>query len=420
MKLADKNTKLNIGGIAIIGMACRFPGARNLEEFWHNLRNGRESVAYFSDEELAASGINPDMLSDPHYVKAGAILDDVEKFDAEFFGISAAEATLMDPQHRLLLECAWEAFENGGYTPAAIDTAVGVYAGSRISEYMLFNQPTPDLVGLGDGSLITNFQRLVANDKDYLATRISFKLNLTGPSLTVQTACSTSLVAVHLACESLFNAECDLALAGGVSIRVPQKAGHLHSEGMIFSVDGHTRAFDAKASGTIFSSGAGLVLLKRLEEAVADGDHIYAVIRGSAVNNDGAGDKAGYTAPSQAGQAGVIAQAMAMAGVEPETMSYIETHGTGTALGDAIEVAALIDVFQGRTEAKNFCALGAVKCNIGHTVQAAGVAGLIKTALMLKHKVLVSTPNFERPNPELNIDDSPFYINTKLKDWNCE
>lgn len=417
MKHFDERTKLNLEGIAIIGMACRFPGAKNLDQFWHNLQNGVESLSCFSDDELAAAGINPAILNNRNYVKAGAILEDVDQFDADFFGISAAEATLMDPQHRLMLECAWEALEHGGYMPDAVDGAVGVYAGSRISEYMLFSQSAPDLVGRGEGSLITNFQRLVANDKDYLATRISFKLNLTGPSLSVQTACSTSLVAVHLACESLLNGECDLALAGGVSIRVPQRAGYLHSDGMIFSADGHTRAFDAAASGTIFSSGAGMVLLKRLDEAVAAGDNIFAVILGSAINNDGAVGKAGYTAPGQGGQAGVIAQAMEVAGVGPPTVTYVETHGTGTALGDVIEVAALTDVFGARTDAKNFCALGAVKCNIGHTVQAAGVAGLIKTALMLKHKCLVPTPNFERPNPQLNIEDGPFYVNTQLKEW---
>ncbi len=407
----------DLGGVAIVGMACRFPGSDNIDDYWHNLKTGAECLTYFSDEEIIASRVDPAVRADPNYVKVGAVLSDVAGFDAGFFGINSSEATLMDPQQRIFLECAWEALENSGYVPVGLDGVVGVYAGSRISEYMLFNQTPPDLAGLGDDSPITNFQRLVGNDKDYLATRTSFKLNLTGPSLTVQTACSTSLVAVHLACEGLINGETDLALAGGIAVRVPQRAGYLHTEGMIFSADGHTRTFDVNATGTIFSSGAGIVVLKRLEEALADGDNIYAVIRGSAVNNDGSADKAGYTAPSQSGQASVITQAMEIAGFAPETLSYIETHGTGTALGDVIEIAALKDVFRVQTDARNFCALGSVKTNIGHAVQAAGVAGLIKTALMLKHRQIVPSLNFKTPNPELGLDDSPFYIATEMKGW---
>ncbi len=418
MTPSDKSSGSNPDGVAIIGMACRFPGAKNVAQFWENLKQGIDSITHFSDQDLAASNINPTIANHPDYVRAGGILDEVTDFDAEFFGINANEAIMMDPQHRIMLECAWEAFENAGYIPNRIDGAVGVYAGSRISEYLLFNQRPPDLIGLTEESLITNFQRLVGNDKDYLATRISFKLNLTGPSLTVQTACSTSLVAVHLACESLLNGENDLALAGGVSIRVPQKAGYLCSDGMIFSKDGHTRAFDRDASGTVFSSGAGIVLLKRLEDAVADEDHIYAVIRGSAVNNDGAGDKAGFTAPSQPAQTSVITQALEIAGVTPETLTFIETHGSGTALGDAVEVAALRDIFGTQTVTRNFCALGAVKNNIGHTVQAAGVAGLIKSALMLHHNMIVPNANFKTPNPQLHLEDSPFYIPTELIEWN--
>jgi len=404
-------------GIAIIGMACRFPGARNLDEFWQNLQQGIESLTFFSDEELAASGVDPAMVDHPDYVKAGAILADVDQFDTEFFGLNPTEAAILDPQQRFMLECAWEALEHSGYSPDTFAGSIGVYAGARISEYLLFNQPAPDLAGLSEGSLITNFQRLVGNDKDYLSTRISFKLNLTGPSLTVQTACSSSLVAVHLATKSLLAGECDMALAGGVSIRVPQKAGYLYSEGMIFSPDGHTRAFDAEANGTHFSSGAGLVVLKRLEDAQADGDTIYAVIRGSAINNDGATGKAGYTAPSLNGQVDVISQALAMAEMDPDSISYIETHGTGTALGDVIEIGALNEVFPVQNETKHHCALGAVKNNIGHTVQAAGVAGLIKTALMIKHQKLVPTPNFVTPNPQLHLAESPFFINTELTDW---
>jgi myxalamid-type polyketide synthase MxaB len=407
-------------GVAIIGMACRFPGAKNLAEFWNNLQNGIESLTKFSDEELAASGIDTEMIDDPHYVKAGAILDNVEYFDADFFGISAADARMMDPQHRFFIECVWEALESSGYTPETFAGSIGIYAGSRISEYLLFNQSPPDLVGLSKGSTITNFQRLVGNDKDFLATRTSFKLNLKGPSLNIQTACSTSLVAVHLASESLLSGECDMALAGGISIRVPQKAGYLYSEGMIFSPDGHTRAFDANASGTHFSSGVGVVVLKRIQEALEDRDHIYAIIRGSAVNNDGALGKAGFTAPSIEGQAEVISQAMAIAGIEPASLSYIETHGTGTALGDLIEITALNQVFQEYSDKITFCAIGSVKTNIGHTVQAAGVAGLIKTALMLKHKRLVPSLNFNLPNPQLNLSNSSFCVNTKLTQWPSE
>ena len=324
---------------------------------------------------------------------------------------------MTDPQQRILLECAWEALEDSGYAPEKLTGSVGVYAGSRISEYLLFNMAPPDLAGMHEDSPVSGLQRLIGNDKDYLATRISFKLNLTGPSLTVQTACSTSLVAVHLACESLLSGECELALAGGVSVRVPQKAGYLYTDGMIFSPDGHTRAFDSKAGGTHFSSGAGMVILKRLEEAIADGDSVYAVIRGSAVNNDGSAGKAGYTAPSLEGQAGVIAQAMSVAGVTPDSIRYIETHGTGTALGDAIEIAALTQLFRSHTQARNFCALGSVKTNIGHSVQAAGVAGLIKTALMLKHRCLVPSLHFETANPQLNLAESPFYVNTERSRW---
>ena len=420
MSKSDPPGQAHSDGIAVVGLACRFPGARSIDEFWQNLRDGLESVSFFSDQELEASGVDPAMRHHPNYIKAGAILEDVELFEADFFGVTTQEAEMMDPQHRLLLECAWEALESSGYAPESYQGSIGVYAGSRISEYLLFNQAPPDLVGLQTESPVTNFQRLIGNDKDYLTTRISFKLNLKGPSISVQTACSTSLVAVHLACESLLNGECDLALAGGVAIRVPQKAGYLYSEGMIFSPDGHTRAFDAKAGGTIFSSGAGLVALKRLDEALADGDTIHAVIRGSAINNDGSALKAGYTAPSMDGQAEVIAQALAVAEVRPETVTYIETHGTGTALGDLVEIAALTRVFRLGTEAKNFCAIGSVKTNVGHTVQAAGIAGLIKTILMLKHKLLAPSLNFESPNPQLDLANSPFYVNTELSAWGSD
>ncbi|MBT9588632.1 acyltransferase domain-containing protein [bacterium] len=403
-------------GVAVIGLACRFPGARNVDEFWHNLRTGKESVSFFEDPELEASGVDAKALNNPNYVKAAAVLPgSIEDFDADFFGISAQEATLMDPQHRILLECAWEALESGGCVPHRFDGAIGVFVGSRISEYLLFNQPAPDLAGLEPGSGVTNLQRLICNDKDYLATRISFKLNLKGPSINVQTACSTSLVAVHVACESLLGGECDLALAGGVSVRVPQKAGYFYSEGMILSPDGHTRPFDADAGGTIFSSGAGIVALKRLQDALDQGDRILAVIKGTAVNNDGGESKAGYTAPSLDGQADVVDQALGAAGVEPESISYLETHGTATALGDLIELSALKRVFAGSATGR--IAIGSVKSNIGHTVQAAGVAGLIKTVLMLHNQTLVPSLNFRTPNRQLDLDQSPFSVNTTTRAW---
>jgi acyl transferase domain-containing protein len=406
--------------IAIIGMACRFPGANNAAEFWQNLRNGVESLSIFPDSVLEASGIDAASLKHPNYVKVGAILKDIELMDATFFGLTAQEAEMMDPQHRLFLECAWEALENAGYSPEATQGSVGVFAGSRISEYLLFNQVPPDLAGLTSGSLVTHFQRLVANDKDYLATRVSFKLNLKGPSITVQSACSTSLVAVHLACESLLNGQCDIALAGGAAVRVPQRAGYFYSEGMIFSPDGHTRAFDTKAGGTIFSSGVGVVALKRLDDALADRDWIHAVIVGTAINNDGSSTKSGFTAPSVDGQAAVITEALSVAHVEPEMISYLETHGTGTPLGDTIEIAALNQVFRAKTPAQGFCAIGSVKTNIGHTCQAAGIAGLIKTVLMLRHKLLVPSLNFDEPNPQIEFVNSPFYVNTALTEWTSD
>ena len=408
--------------IAITGMACRFPDAATPQAFWENLKNGLHSLKELSPKDLEESGVAPQRWQAPNYVRRAMLLEGVEQFDAAFFDISAGEARLIDPQQRLLLECSWEALEQAGYPPGAPATqqtrpSVGVYMGCRVSEYLLLYHPTPDVFGIIDDAPEAGFQRLIANDKDYIATRISYKLDLHGPSLTVQTACSTSLVAVHLACQSLLSHECDLALAGGASIRVPPRAGYLYSEGMIFSPDGYTRSFDADAQGTIFSSGAGVVALKRLEDAWRDGDPIFAVIRGSAVNNDGAQGKATFTAPSAAGQARVIAEALAVAEVLPETVSYVEAHGTATRLGDPIEVSALMDVFGGRPRQGQTCALGSVKSNLGHLVQAAGVAGLIKTALMLQHKTLVPSLHFTRPNPRIAFDDSPFYVNTETRPW---
>jgi len=398
--------------IAIIGMTGRFPEAKDINTFWENLRDGVESISVFSDQELESSGIDPAMLSDPNYVKAGTILEGVELFDANFFGFSAREAEIMDPQHRLFLECASEAIESAGYNTETYEGAIGVYAGVSASSYLLSNlYSNRDLL-----ESVSSFLIQIGNDKDFLPTRVSYKLNLKGPSINVQTACSTSLVAVHLACQSLLNGECDIALAGGVSIRVPQKAGYLYQQEGILSPDGHCRAFDAKAQGTVGSNGVGIVVLKRLEDALADGDCIHAIIKGSAINNDGF-TKVGYTAPSVDGQAAVISEALTIGAIEPETVTYVEAHGTGTSLGDPIEIAALTQAFRIETEAKGFCAIGSLKTNVGHLDAAAGVAGLIKTVLALKHKLLLPSLHFEEPNPKIDFTNSPFYVNTSLSEW---
>jgi acyl transferase domain-containing protein/acyl carrier protein len=400
----------SIEEIAIIGMAGRFPGAKNIEEFWQNLSSGVESISYFTDEELTAAGINSSFINDKNYVKSGCILEDIELFDAAFFDINPKEAETTDPQQRLFLECAYTALENAGYDSTRCKERIGVYAGASHNNYLNFDL-NKDSVGS-----VTCYQTSIGNDKDYLATRVSYKLNLTGPSLTVQTACSTSLVSITLACQSLLNYQCDMALVGGVSIHIPQKTGYLHEPGGALSPDGHCYAFDAKAQGITIGNGLGVVILKRLSEAVADGDCIYAVIKGAAINNDGAA-KVGFTAPSVDGQAEAIAEAMILAEVEPDTISYIETHGTGTTLGDPIEIAALTKVFRAHTEQKGFCAIGSVKTNIGHLDAAAGVAGLIKTVLALRHQQIPPSLNFDQPNPKIDFANSPFYVNTKLTQW---
>jgi acyl transferase domain-containing protein len=400
----------SIEEIAIIGMAGRFPGAKNIEEFWQNLSSGVESISYFTDDELTAAGINSSFINDKNYVKSGCILEDIELFDAAFFDINPKEAETTDPQQRLFLECAYTALENAGYDSTRCKERIGVYAGASHNNYLSFDL-NKDSVGS-----VTCYQTSIGNDKDYLATRLSYKLNLTGPSLTVQTACSTSLVSITLACQSLLNYQCDMALAGGVSIHIPQKTGYLHEPGGTLSPDGHCYAFDTKAQGITIGNGLGVVVLKRLSEAVADGDYIHAVIKGAAINNDGAA-KVGFTAPSVDGQAEAIAEAMILAEVEPDTISYIETHGTGTTLGDPIEIAALTKVFRAHTEQKGFCTIGSVKTNIGHLDAAAGVAGLIKTVLALQHQQIPPSLNFEQPNPKIDFANSPFYVNTKLTQW---
>ena len=402
--------------IAIVGMACRFPGAADLEQFWENLRSGVESIRSFSAEQLAAAGISPELLADPDYVRAGAVLDDIDLFDAAFFDFNPREAEIADPQQRIFLECCWQALERAGCDPDTFPGAIGVFGGTGMSTYLLNNVlSNPDLV-----RTVAPFQIMIGADKDYLAPRTSYKLNLKGPSISVQTACSTSLVAVHLACQSLQDYQSDLALAGGVSVRVPQQVGYRYQEGGIASPDGHCRAFDRKAHGTVFGSGAGAVVLKRLADAIADGDPILAVIRGSAVNNDGAA-KVGFTAPSVEGQVAVISEALAAAEVDGETIGYVEAHGTGTTLGDPIEIAALTKAFGlgagGAGDPGERCAIGSVKTNIGHLDSAAGVAGLIKTVLALSHRQIPPSLHFEEPNPEIDFAASPFYVNTRLAEW---
>jgi acyl transferase domain-containing protein/acyl carrier protein len=397
--------------IAIIGMACRFPGAPDPERFWANLSAGRESITFFSEDELRRAGVAPALLANPAYVRAGAVLGDIEQFDAAFFGFSPREAEVLDVQHRLFLECAWEALEAAGVNPDAPDQVCGVFAGCGPNTYLLSNlYRNAELV-----SALGFYQVMLASDKDYLSTRVAYKLNLRGPALTIQTACSTSLVAVHVACQSILAGECDLAIAGGVSVRVPHVEGYLHQEGMILSPDGHCRAFDRQARGTVGGNGAGTVVLKRLESAIRDGDHVRAVIRGTSINNDGA-LKAGYVAPSVQGQAAVIAEALAIAGLRPADISYVEAHGTGTPVGDPIEVAALKMAF-GSGPATPWCALGSVKTNIGHTDTAAGVAGLIKTVLALEQRQIPPSLHFREPNPELQLSDSPFYVNSEARPW---
>src|SRR6185295_1366007 len=395
--------------IAVIGMAGRFPGASDLDAFWSNLRAGVESIRAFTREELAAA-VAPADLADPAFVPAGAVLDDVESFDAAFFDFNPREAEITDPQQRLFLECCWEALERAGVDPETVPGSIGVFAGSGMSTYFLYNVLGNPAATRG----VAPFQLLIGADKDYLAPRVSYKLNLKGPSLSVQTACSTSLVAVHLACQSLQDYQSDVALAGGVSIRVPQKAGYLYQEGGIFSPDGHCRAFDRQAAGTVSGSGVGVVALKRLADALADGDPILAVIRGSAINNDGAA-KVGFTAPSVEGQVAVVSEALSAAGVDAATIGYVEAHGTGTSLGDPIEVAALAEAFRGAGAGS--CALGSVKTNLGHLDAAAGVAGLIKTVLALGHREIPPSLHYSEPNPAIDFSASPFYVNAALAPW---
>jgi acyl transferase domain-containing protein len=395
--------------IAVVGFAGRFPGARTVEQFWQNLIEARESITFFSDDELSKAGVAPEWLRDRNYVRAAPVLDDVDLFDAAFFGIPPREARLMDPQHRLFLECAWQALEHAGFSTETTGDRVGVFAGSALNTYFL------------SGRLFSNLHSdyvltLTASDKDFLATRVAYKLDLSGPSMTVQTACSTSLVAIHTACQNLLARECDTALAGGVSVKVPQKAGYLYQEGGICTPDGHCRAFDAKAQGTIFGSGVGIVVLKRLSDALAASNTIHAIIKGSAVNNDGAA-KVSYTAPSVDRQAEAVIEALANAQVNARTIGYVETHGTGTTLGDPIEIAALTRAFRVHTGDRRFCAIGSVKTNVGHLDAASGVTSLIKAVHVVRDGLIPPSLHFEAPNPEIDFAASPFFVSTCCARW---
>ncbi len=414
-KYQQKLAPIPTESIAIIGMAGRFPGARNMQIFWDNLCHGIESIDFFDNPELNPN--NPDWLNHPNYVKAGGILDDIEYFDADFFGYSPKEAEILDPQQRIFLECAWEALEDAGYNPQSYPGCVAVYGGAGMNTYFI-NNVYPHINAYNRSFLETmaDVQLTMGQEKDFLPTRVSYKLNLTGPSINIQTACSTSLVAVHQAINSLLRGECELALAGGVSIRVPQKTGYIAQNNGIFSPDGHCKAFDADAEGAVFGNGAGIVVLKRLADAIADHDHIYAVIKGSSVNNDG-WQKVSYAAPNLEAQASVVSQALAKAGVDASTIDYIETHGTGTNLGDPIEIAGLTQAFRETSPENGYCAIGSVKTNIGHLANAAGIAGLIKTVLALKYQQIPASLHFKKPNPHIDFENSPFFVNTQLSPW---
>ena len=415
-KLAMESPNLT-EGIAIVGLAGKFPGARDAAQFWENLCAGRESIATFTDEELLASGVTAAEFNDPSYVRRRAVLDNPAGFDPAFFGITPREAELTDPQQRLFLESCWQALEDAGQSPQQ-SGSVGVFASCSLNTYLL-RQVLANRQAIVDFTKVfqaDGYSILLGADKDYLATRVAFKLNLRGPAMTIQTACSSSLVAVAQACASLQAFQCDTALAGGVSLSFPQERGHFYQEGAIPSADGHCRAFDAGANGTVFGAGCGVVMLKRLEDAIRDGNHLYAVIRSTALNNDGGG-KMSYSAPSQEGQAEVIALAHALAGVSADTISYVEAHGTGTPLGDPIEVAALSQAFRTTTDQKEFCGLGSLKTNVGHLEAAAGVTGLIKTALALKHRFLPATLHFKTPNPNIDFASSPFRVVAAARAW---
>ncbi|GAA3302783.1 hypothetical protein GCM10020218_099020 [Dactylosporangium vinaceum] len=408
-------TDLNPDGrIAVVGVDCRVPGARDHAELWQHLLHGHDAITDLDDAALLGAGVPGASLADPRYVRRAAVVDGTDRFDASFFYLSAREAERMDPQLRMFLQASWAALEHSGHDSEQYPGRIGVFAGSLASTYLLHNV----LTGAFDGRLDRlrdDLPTLMGNDPNYLATRVSYHLNLTGPSIAVQTACSTSLVAVHLAAQSLLGGECDLALAGGVALRFPHEAGYRHNPDGITSATGTVRPFDAAADGTLFGNGAGVVVLKRLADAVAEGDTVYAVIRGSAVGNDGA-DRVGYTAPGIAGQAAVLTEALAVADVDPATVSYLETHGTGTRMGDPIELAAIRAAYPAAPGAGPLT-IGSVKANLGHLSTAAGVVGLIKCALMLHHRTLVPTPHFDAWNPECAADGGRPRVGVATQPW---
>ena len=410
----SSNADVSNNAIAVIGMAIQFPGANDTDIFWSNLREGVESIRHFSDDELREAGIDESTLNHPNYVRAKGAIDGPEMFDAVFFGYTPNEARLIDPQQRKFLETAWESLERAGYDAQRYDGKIGVYAGTSQNTYMANIRTQPNLV-----ESVGGFQLLVSSDKDFLPTRVSYKMNLRGPSVNVQTACSSSLVAVHEACRSLLDHQCDTAMAGGATVKVPTKGGYMYVEDGPVSPDGHCRSFDAKSQGTVWSEGVGVVVLKRLNEAIVDGDTIHAVIRGTAINNDGS-MKIGFTAPSVQGQAEVIALAHAAAGIESHQINYVEAHGTATVLGDPIEIAALTKAFESDQQKPQSCAMGALKANVGHMDATAGVGGLIKTVLALKHRQIPPTVHYESANPSIDFASSPFFVNDRLRPWETQ
>ncbi len=413
------NSELPPNAIAVVGMAARLPGANTLSAFWDNLRRGEESIVTLSEDDLLAEGIPEKALANHAYVRRAALMDGIDEFDADFFGFTPQVARSTDPQHRLFLQTAWHALEDAGYDPTDIEGSVGVYATSTTSGYLLHNimsNHDPNIV-MGQGITFDMVNLSLQNDKDYLATKVAHAFNLRGPALSVQTACSSALVAVHLACQSILNGECELALAGGASLRIPHHVGYWYAPGSMVSPTGHCRPFDVRSDGTIFGSGVGVVVLKALQDAVDDGDRIHAVIRGSALNNDGS-TKMTYAAPNAAGQADVIAEAQAMAEVDSSEISYIETHGTGTPLGDPIEIEGLRQAFAVSDEPRQgSCYVGSVKSNIGHLESAAGIASLIKAILCLKNRAIPATLHYTSPNPELHLDRGPFVVRSEYGPW---
>ena len=399
--------------IAIVGMACHLPGALNIAEYWENLQNGVESVHFYTDEELLEAGESAVNLAHPNYVRAQPYLKNYNRFDAGFWGFNPQDAAVTDPAHRLFLEVAYQALEHAGHTGYDNEGRVGVFASSGENLYRLKNlQSNPQLIDDMGEFLV----RHTGNCMNFLATRLSYELDLRGPSINVQTACSSTLVGVHMAVQSLLGGECDTAIVGGSTVVVPQKRGYIYREGEILSPDGHCRPFDAHSQGTVFGSGAGAIIVKRYADAMADGDTVYGVIRGTAINNDGA-QKIGYLAPGVDGQATAVAEALSISGVDAADVSYIEAHGTGTPVGDPIEFEALNQVYREATEKRDYCHVGSVKSNIGHLGEAAGIASIIKVVLSLQHQKIPPTINYQSPNSDIALDDSPFLINNQLIDW---